>query len=274
MNRYLCAVSVFVYKKNPNLSELTSFCQALNVFRNRDVFIVKPKNLPLENYHFNGTNVSIIELEDRYFESIHSYNRLMMSNDFYINFIKYNYILIYQLDAWAFTDDLNKICADKYDYIGAPWIDRNGRCMKYAGNGGFSLRKVSTFIRVISDCEKKNVKISILSAINILLFSRFNFHSMRMKLKDIFNIIYFSDKFIKNYEYNEDLFFCFLLVSLGYRVAEQRDAMNFSFEVSPEKLFIKNNNKLPMGCHGFTKYSQLFWKQYMPIEAFNLKDGE
>jgi hypothetical protein len=64
-------------------------------------------------------------------------------------------MLIYQLDAWVFKDDLMKWCNKGYDYIGAPWFEdfgsyEKGKKLWRVGNGGFSLRKIKYFCKVLS----------------------------------------------------------------------------------------------------------------------------
>lgn len=44
----------------------------------------------------------------------------MLEADFYRRFGKYKYMLIYQLDAFVFSDKLLDFCEMGYDYIGAP----------------------------------------------------------------------------------------------------------------------------------------------------------
>ena len=75
----------------------------------------------------------------------------MLSSEFYRRFSKFEYILIYQLDAFVFKDQLNYWCKKGYDYIGAPWFEgfhltKTGVNIIGVGNGGFSLRRVKTHI--------------------------------------------------------------------------------------------------------------------------------
>lgn len=44
----------------------------------------------------------------------------MLSAEFYDRFAAYEYVLIYQLDAFVFADRLAEFCQMGYDYIGAP----------------------------------------------------------------------------------------------------------------------------------------------------------
>ena len=178
-----------------------------------------------------------------YFKNIEGYNNLVTSVEFYERFIDFKYLLIYQLDAFVFTDRLNSFCSLGYDYIGAPWIQPVGRCRfknrtynLKVGNGGFSLRRVKACIEVLKD------NIDILS----------EWHD------------------------NEDLFFayCGYANPKKFSVAPVNVAINFSFESSVRKLYKKNNYNLPLGCHAWMKYGGeiyplLFKKAGVNIEKYH-----
>ena len=92
-------------------------------------------------------------------------------------FLDSEYILIYQLDAFVFKDELKEWCQKGYDYIGAPWIAtiENTIWLKYfnivarkfrsknknnreqiffkVGNGGFSLRRTSSHYSIVKENE-------------------------------------------------------------------------------------------------------------------------
>ena len=72
--------------------------------------MVKPKGLNLCKLSQQYPMLSFESFEDEYFKGISGYNRLMMSEVFYRRFIGYEYILIYQLDAYIFKDELKKWC--------------------------------------------------------------------------------------------------------------------------------------------------------------------
>jgi hypothetical protein len=62
-------------------------------------------------------------------------------------------MLIYQPDAFVFRDELDYGCSKGYDYIGAPWfigLDSPKTPFKFlgVGNGGFSLRKISSHYNI------------------------------------------------------------------------------------------------------------------------------
>ena len=113
-----------------------------------DKFLVVPQSLEIERPGFQ-----LQRFPDSYFGSAIANAKLMLSPTFYRSFQKYRYILIYQLDALVFSDRLLEWCATDLDYVGAPWMqsrDSPWVGTPRVGNGGFSLRKVSSFVRVLS----------------------------------------------------------------------------------------------------------------------------
>ncbi len=78
------------------------------------------------------------------------YNNLLVSRKFYDN-IPTEVFLIFQTDSIICKDYKNLINNYiKYDYVGAPWRDRN------IGNGGLSLRRKSKMLEIIDNCKYDN----------------------------------------------------------------------------------------------------------------------
>lgn len=214
------AVVVIGYKKILTDWERISFKRCLDVFKNRDIFVVGPWNIQKDEYLEISNyekNLVYINFSEKWFESVYTYGKMLMQKSFYTFFSEYKYILIYQLDCYAFQDNLDYFINLDYDYYGAPWVWSN--VYKRVGNGGLSLRKISAFIENLE--ERKDL--------------------------DYIN----SDEceyFI------EDLAFCTGFYPLKnicpFEVGEQ-----FSFETTaswhvPEDMKIED---FPMGLHGFTK---------------------
>ena len=60
--------------------------------------------------------------------------------------------MIYQLDCLVFSDKLLEWCELDYDYIGAPLpVSKSDpdKGLSRAGNGGLSLRKAKSFLKVL-----------------------------------------------------------------------------------------------------------------------------
>lgn len=111
-------------------------------------YFILPDYISIEYYNSNFPNWKIIQIDGIHFQSIVSYNKLMLSNLIYKLFSKFEYILICQSDA-VLVKNVSKLPLI-YDYIGAPWKNK----IRYkginlsVGNGGLSLRKSYIFYNI------------------------------------------------------------------------------------------------------------------------------
>lgn len=230
----MVAVVVPVYRQTLTDLERISFRQLIHVLGAYEIIIAAPENLDMPK-EITNEQIRVEYFSANFFESVDSYSQLMLSKDFYQRFIKYEYLLIYQLDAFVFRNELMRFCDMGYDYIGAPWI--SGFCeytnlkrkILYVGNGGFSLRKVKACIRVLE--QKQGL----------------------LKLYQ---------------ERNEDAFYS-ACSGKEFVVAPKEVALTFAFEREVQFCFEKNNNMLPFGCHAWERYDLEFWKKH--IEKFGYK---
>ena len=213
--------------------EKISFQNCVNVLGRYPIILLIPEKMPKDKYP-SKTGLFFEIVSDSYFESVETYNQMMVSTDFYKLFIHYEYILIFQLDAFVFSDALMQFCDMGYDYIGAPWINgvkylRNtDRGVYFVGNGGLSLRRVVSFLKVLDNEKIKNI----------------NIH------EDLFWAIHDSEQF---------------------RVAPIDIALKFSFEKHVRKCFYLNGNKFPFGCHAWEKYDFGFWKPFFQHMGYNIE---
>ena len=253
------AVVIPFYQDKLSAYEEIALQQCEKVLANHDKIAIKPIdfNLPAAaagtvNFH------QIVSFDNHYFTSISGYNKLMLSAQFYKAFLDYEYILIYQMDCFVFSDQLNFWCSQKWDYIGAPWIKKtyhkstlslqflkikhhitsrfnradNTQPNQYqlhnqVGNGGFSLRKV-----------KKFYDLSLLLRPTIEKYLSFEGNL-----------------------YNEDVFWS-LEVNRENRLLNIPDcetALKFAIEVPPIKLRKLKIADLPFGCHDWDHYLD-YWK--------------
>lgn len=232
MNKKKVAVVIPMYSETLKKQEVIALKQAQRIFDKYDIAVISSNEIPVEE-----KNITRIERFDAdFFTSVNAYNRLMLSPDFYRRFENYEYILIYQLDAFVFSDQLLRFCEMGYDYIGAPWlygmfnyVDAS-HYLWYVGNGGLSLRKVTSFIRVLEDRKP------------------------------------LQGEQIKN----EDLFFS-SIVDENFRIAPKEVALQFSFERQVQKCFQLNHNQLPFGCHAWERYDLEFWKPYIEQSGYKVQ---
>ncbi len=266
-----------IYKSKLLKEEEASLKQCFRILGNYSVKFVCPPDIDITIYKkyadVNDNDVEFVKFDADYFRDIAGYNRLMLSLDFYLRFKNYRYMLIYQLDAWVFRDELEYWCSLGYDYIGAPWFEgfseakEDSEIYKVAGNGGFSLRHIPSFINILSRIKKKqysNRRIKSLAEIN----AKLNL-PLYKKYKVLFK--FFSRKnsllfYLNNYYEDIIIVSCFKKIDKSFKLADYQIGLKFSFEVNPSVLYKMNNNMLPFGCHAFNRYDSTFWQKFIDIK--------
>ncbi|MDD3511336.1 MAG: DUF5672 family protein, partial [Fermentimonas sp.] len=116
-----CVIIIPVYK-SLEVNDRIAIKQAINMTPGVDKTFIMPDNLPIDESFSEFSNFSVERFENHYFTGKMSYNRLMLSINFYKRFIDYKYMLIHQTDVFLFKPDLQYWCNKNYDYIGAPWL--------------------------------------------------------------------------------------------------------------------------------------------------------
>jgi hypothetical protein len=158
----------------------------------------------------------------------------MVANSIFWNrFSDYDYILICQTDAFVFYDDLKKWENLGYDYVGAPWMEHifdryAGDLFHGVGNGGFSLRKVETYINLL-DSNKSLIDSMLRNGI----------------CEDVLLSV-----FLKNSGNN-------------LNIPDYKTASEFSIETT--KLLDKSKLKLPFACHKLWAYDSGLFEQFLKI---------
>ena len=110
-------VLIPIYKTTLNRLERMSLQQAYRVLQDYPLVAVKPRGLDLSPLLKEFPRLETEDFDDGYFKGISGYNRLMMSAEFYSRFADVRYVLIYQLDAYVFRDELQLWCGKGYDYV-------------------------------------------------------------------------------------------------------------------------------------------------------------
>jgi hypothetical protein len=231
-----CKIIIPIYKSSLTSNELLSLNLAYNVLGKHPIDFLVPRSLETDFLHSKYPKCTFTYFDDEHFQSIDSYNRLLLSNYFYEQFLDYEYILIYQLDCLVLADKLFYWCDKGHDYVGAPWIEIPPKTKKRlfefrrvlinkVGNGGFSLRKTRTMYR----------------------------YSFILKLLPSFLLR------------NEDIYFGVIIPFFNpfYKIASFKDSLSFSFELNPKKSLELNKGKLPFGVHAWEKYNKDFWMKVL-----------
>lgn len=255
-----------------NRSELTpeeeiSFKHLIYFLGKYDKYLVVPKNLRI-----NFPGFGIKRFDNKFFGSAVAHSKLLLSPTFYKAFIDYRFILIYHLDALVFSDQLTQWCEMDFDFIGAPWIKYEGAPYSgmagfegKVGNGGFSLRKTESFLKVINSSKYYVDPVTY----------RKTWCAPKPKYLQWLNL---PKKFLKclgvrnnarwemcRYRKPEERFWANRAQHYypEFKIAPLQTALGFAFECAPRLCFEKNNCTVPFGCHAWQEYDREFWKPYL-----------
>lgn len=249
-------VVTFVWRDMKSMEKMAFDCGVSRLGRH-PFAVCHPQSYSIENIKQKNPTIIDVPMEDAHFASRDSYNDMMLKPDFYRQFQAYDFILIYQLDAFIFRDELDTWVAQDFDYIGAPWLPSDSwyqrtigeavirfrklwsginlqkGCIRHAdmyfevGNGGFSLRKTQTMIRILSENS---------SLVNQLP------RDSRIRNEDVVISLILGRK-------------CRL------KKPDWRTAARFSFETNPTRCFRVTHERLPFGCHAWdTNTWEEFWR--------------
>ena len=231
------AVVIPTHKEELNPLEQISLVQCRKVLGHYPIIFALPEG---KNFSFLEPDDKAVYFPQQCFQSIRAYNVLMMSPFFYEAFKDFEYILIYELDAFVFYDALENFCKLGYDYIGAPWplmYRRHWRKMiSCVGNSGFSLRNVKAHYNLLTEHP------DLIAA----------WHE-------------------KNFP--EDIFFshCGKRADCDFKVAPIDVAYKLSAEFNPARVVKKNGNKLPFGCHAWHNHNPEFYVELFPQLGYDLR---
>ncbi|UHG90318.1 DUF5672 family protein [Spirosoma oryzicola] len=255
-------VVIPVYKPDLTDNERIALTQCMRVLGHYPVWLVAPQSLDISLYQKLYPSLQVKTFDDSFFASIQGYNKLMLSEVFYKAFTDVEYILIHQLDAFVFRDELADWCQKGYDYIGAPWLrDRDFTgwrdelwftvkqraatwldlkkpdgvtpkeiiSLNGVGNGGLSLRRVSAMLRHLPELKQKINK-----------YEQIHVH-----------------------QYNEDVFWGIEVNRYWprLRIPDYREAMKFAIEFYPKRAVEDyNKGQLPFGCHAWDIHGTAYWR--------------
>jgi len=228
------AVVIPIYKELADMNEKHSFWQCTEVLHPYTIILAVPQSLNTSYYEaLTDKTLQVQRFDDAYFKDVTGYSKLLTSKCFYQAFTAYQYILLYQLDAWVFKDELAFWAAKGYDYIGAPWLepppitsgkkplfDLSKRLVNKVGNGGLSLRKIQS-----------HIKWSFWASILFKLLPK-----------------------------NEDMIWTLFV---PFKKPKIKEALLFAFERNPERSFELTGQTLPFGCHAWEKYQPHFWQRFI-----------
>lgn len=243
-------IIVPVYKEKLDITEELSFKRLHKVIYENErpfhmddfrdwkeipVYLVCPKGMNTDKYKEIYPSIQIKEFPKKYFKSISTYSQLLINYDFYKSFNEYDYMCIYQLDCYIFgkVTDITNWCNKGYDYVGGPIISENagwsevnkgGKWKPVVGNGGFSLRKIKTFLEITDP---------------------------KGEFREYYKV---TDELLKNVIY-EDKYFCNDIIRFyDINIPDWLEASRFAIDMNAD-LFYNNIkiNYFPVACHAWPK---------------------
>jgi Protein of unknown function (DUF5672) len=249
------------------LEEQISFRHLVHFLGKYDKYFVIPKSLNVSYPGFMSQCFS-----DKFFGSREANNRLMFSRKFYKAFSDYKYILIYQLDCLVFSDQLTEWCTLDVDYIGAPWIkcpDLPRVNIPRVGNGGFSLRKVKSFLGVLNSKEYWHDPVVYWKNFCALKPKPIQYVNIPRKYLARVRVLngvqqHIRSRYLANHGH-EDRFWSKEASKYlpAFQIPPVETALRFAFEASPRLCFALNGQELPFGCHAWHRYDRAFWEPYL-----------
>jgi hypothetical protein len=247
--------------------EEISFRHLVRFLGKYDKFLVVPQSLKVDYPGFR-----IMRFPNKFFGSAAAHMQLMLSRKFYQTFQGYKYILLYHLDALVFSDQLMQWCETDFDYIGPPFLtcpDSPWVKMPRVGNGGFSLRKIESFLKVI-DSPRYAVEPAqywkTFCALKPKYVQYLNLPRKYLKYLHVCNSARWEMSRLHRVEWrHEDHFWSDRAINYypEFRVASVDLGLRFAFEVAPRHCFERNNYTLPFGCHAWPRYDRSFWEPYL-----------
>lgn len=260
-NPSVCVV-IPVYRNTLTDHETISLTQCIRVLSKYPVALVAPASLdltPLTNQFPIG---EIHTFPDEFFTDVQAYNRLMLSDQFYAAFDRYGYILIHQLDAFVFRDELAEWCRRGYDYIGAPWL-RDCDYRGWADELWFTWKqRIATWLDLKKDDGVTPREIVSQNRVGNGGFSLRRVSALRRVLREQANRIRAYEKQTMH-QYNEDVFFGIEVNRYWprLRIPDFRTGLRFAVEFYPERAVNEyNKGQLPFGCHAWDVHGTAYWQ--------------
>ena len=256
------------YKETLSAYEKIAISQCQKVLSAYPIIAIKPQHLALPVDLPGDMFQQTVSFDDKYFKNLAGYNALMLAGDFYKAFLEFEYILIYQLDAFVFKDDLQFWCNQNYDYIGAPWL----REFEYADIFKAAKSKVKAYLHTRYNVQKNGLP-SLFQYENkvgnggLSLRRIKKFYGVSLEMRDE------TDSYLNRTEhlFNEDMFWSIEVNRNKKRlnIPPYKTASKFSIENFPERALKLNKGQLPFGCHAWDLHVD-FWRPFFEKSGYNI----
>lgn len=207
----------------------------------------------------------VMRIPRRFFGSAAAHGDLLVSRRFYEAFAAWEYILIYHLDAFVFSDQLADWCDKGYSYVGPPWFEYTDTppSPQGAGTGGFSLRRVESCLAVLDSripwipvrkywVEQRQAGVSLVRSGAVTA----------LKCIRPLNGVRWQVRHLKRYGSAEDNFWAQRAPHYdpGFILPPPAEALAFGWGKEPRLCQYLAQGVLPFGCHGWSRpENRDFW---------------
>lgn len=257
----VCVV-IPVYKNTLSLHETIALTQCVRVLGHYPMALVCPVSLNMSGLTNQFPVLQVYTFDDLFFTDVQAYNRLMLSDLFYKRFAQFEFILIHQLDAFVFHDDLLAWCCRGYDYVGAPWL-RDQDFGNWPAEIWFNLkRRVATWLHLKKADGVTPREIVSLNQVGNGGLSLRRVSAMRRALQQHRQQLQTYQKQLMH-QYNEDVFFGIEVNRFWphLRIPDYRTALQFAIEFYPKRAIeTYNEGQLPFGCHAWNRHDTAYWR--------------
>ena len=237
---------------------------------------------------FRRDGFQTLRFARKFFGSVAAHNHLLMWPRFYGCFKNYEYILIYHLDSLVFCDALGRWCEAGWDYIGAPWLPCDDTpWVKEArvGNGGFTLMKVQSVLRVLRSRYRQEPASYCADMLTRNARRTWPLFALLERVRRTFPQLKTVSRALDYWHVtqnpaihgrNNDHFWSYDAPRYWppFRIAPVDEALQFAFEAAPRLCFELNHRRIPFGCHAWMKFDREFWKPYLLSTAETVPASE
>ena len=226
-------VLIITHKQQLEWFEEISLRQCSRILGRYPMHLICPQGMDVGGYLSIAPDLILDRVDPRCLESYDAFNWFKIAPDLYRRFKRYEYLLLYELDAFVFRDELQAWCEAGWDYIGAPWFEgftqvSDDAAVVGIGNGGFSLRRTQAFLRINGGWTFRSSTVE--------TFSRwwqrrcFTPGSLRVLLQELRH----APPRLNSYQGQEDGFWCLVVPKRfpEFRIAPYEVAKSFSFEAT------------------------------------------
>jgi hypothetical protein len=253
-SRYKAAVAIPTHKNEFNQYEHLSLDRCLRVLGNYPIYLVVPEGMSVQKIKRAELQIKFLPADG--FSSYRNYNNLIRSTAFYQEFLDYKYILLHELDAFVFSDQLSEWCDRHYDYIGAPL-------------GRFT-RDHNEYFRLYLPFWARKQSIRRILGIDNNVFCNGGF-SLR-NTKKFYSVALFYKNKISIWGKNDDMFWSAIAPTYFpfIKIPDENECLKFAYMLDVEESLKKHNGVLPFGCHGWPRYETDSWRKIFATLGYTI----